>query len=345
MSKRKVVVTRCPIGSASEIALQKGWLKRAYDEAGADLVLLQNMEKKEHIKHYTQQAPLVFREGGNIPPIWAQSIGNKTKLIGMTSINQSHAILVRNDSHITDVKQLKGKKLSIPNFNVQRVDFWKAMVLRGYETVLNSYGIDKSEVNFINLHIEEKNKAKSVGNDGKFIFEFHKPRNTVLQHKEEIEALNKGEIDAFFAHGALVYEIEDKGLARVLIDISKTNLLKVNNVYPSVITVNEEFSENNRDLVVIYMKEILRAAKWAKNNKDEVVEICARGQYGTSIGEILVSREKNFNYKFEPCFSKENIDNLRSQKDFLLKKGFIKKDFSIDKWIDKSFLEEAKKDL
>lgn len=345
MSKREVVVTRCPIGSASEIALQKGWLKKAYNELGVDLILLQSLGKKEYIKHYTQQAPLTFREGGNIPPIWAQSVGNKTKLIGITSINQSHAILVRNDSEITDVQQLKGKKLSVPNFNVQRVDFWKAMVLRGYETVLNFYGIDKSEVNFINLYIEEKDKAKSVGNNDRFIFEFNKPQNTVLQHREEIEALNKGEIDAFFAHGALVYEIVNKGLAKILIDISKTNLPKVNNIYPSIITVNEKFAENNRDLVIIYMREILRAAKWAKNNKNEVAEICAKGQYGTSTEEILASREEGFNYKFEPGFSKENINDLKLQKDFLLRNRFIKRDFSIYEWIDESFLEEAKKAL
>lgn len=338
---RRVVLTRCPIGSASEIALQKGWLKEAFAELDAELVMLQSLETSEHIKHFTQESPLSFREGGNIPPIWAQSNGNRTKLLGLTMINQTHALLVRRDSDIQSPEALRSLRFSVPKFDVPRVDFWRAMVLRGYDTVLKYYGIDDSEVTFVDIPVANKKKpARELQKDAT-IFSFRKEEYTVPQHEEELIALAEGKIDVFLAHGALAHEIEDKGLARILVDISKTDMNKTNNIYPSIITVNEEFAEKNRDIVIRYLAETIRAANWAVSHKEEVTEISAKGQYGTTVDQVLRARDMDYHHYFMPAFPLEGIRTLKSQKDFLLDRGFITRDIDVDAWLAPEYLEEA----
>jgi ABC-type nitrate/sulfonate/bicarbonate transport system substrate-binding protein len=193
---RQVILTRCPIGNATEIALQNGWLHELYKNTDAEFELLQNLPQQEQIKHFTQQAPLAFREGGNIPPIWAKSLGYETIVLGLTLISQSHAILVAPDSDITNPKQLIGKRLSLPKHETERVDFWQAMVLTGYETVLSHYQIPFDKVNFVTIPVGAKIHTKSNA-DNLLNLNFEKPVDTVLQHQEELLELQAGNIDAF----------------------------------------------------------------------------------------------------------------------------------------------------
>jgi ABC-type nitrate/sulfonate/bicarbonate transport system substrate-binding protein len=109
----------------------------------------------------------------------------------------------------------------------------------------------------------------------------------------------------------LVIELVQKGLARILVDISKTELNNRNNIYPSIITVNREFALKNHDLVIGYLEQVLRAAEWAKTHRDEVVQITAKGQYGTTPEQVLQSRHPDFNLRFTPGFSEEAVSLLK----------------------------------
>ncbi|MFZ7102338.1 MAG: ABC transporter substrate-binding protein [Peptococcaceae bacterium] len=341
--QRQVVVTRCPIGGASEIALQKGWLEEAMNRAGAELVVLQTLPPEEHIHHYDQDYPLCFREGGNNPPIWGKSKGIETKLIGLVGINQSHAVLVRPDSEIRSAADLRGKKLSVPCFAVNRIDFWQAMVRRGYKTILEYYGIKEDEVKFVEFTVKEKKDFRKVSGTDNSRWVYNKPQGTVPAHQEELEMLAAGDVDAIFAHGAMVAEIAELGLAKVLLDISKTNLLKVNNIYPITITVKKEFAVENPDLVIVYLQQLLRAAEWAKNNKEELCAMIARGQYDTTKQQVIKTRDHDFHLHMAPGFDPELVELLKLEKDFLRDNGFIQKDFAVDSWMDTSFLTEALK--
>lgn len=291
--KIQVVVTRCPIGGASEIALQKGWLDEAMREVGAEVIVLQSLPENEHIHHFDHDFPLCFREGGNVPPIWGKLLGIETKVIGLCDVNQSHAILVRPDSEITKPSDLKGKKLSVPCFEVNRIDFWQSMVRRGFKTVLENCGIDESEVQFIKHFVVEKKDFRKVSDTDKSQWVYNKPKGTIPAHSQELELLAAGEVDAIFAHGSMVAEIEELGFARILVDISKTNLPKVNNIYPVIITVRKDFADKHPDIVVIYLKQILRAADWAKSHKAELLEMIARGQYSTTSKQVEKTRDKD----------------------------------------------------
>jgi ABC-type nitrate/sulfonate/bicarbonate transport system substrate-binding protein len=340
MNQRTVVITRCPIGSASEIVLRKGWLQEAYDNVGVKLEILQDMPLSEHRKHFTQEPPLVFREGGNVPPIWAQSIGNKNLVIGFVRILQSHGILVSPDSKISTVEQLRGKRLSVP-LSQGPLDPMRAMVLRGYQTILDGCGIDPKEVTFVDIPTTQR-EHKHVRDEEKPGMADIKAEE-LPQHSDEIKALQDGRVDAFFSHRGLLALVEEKGFGRVLIDIAKTPLNKTNNIYPQIITVRRDFAEENPDLVVIYLQQLLKAAEWAKEHRTEAVEIAARAQYGVTVEEVKKSREEDFFTRYKPDFHPDAVEQVRTQKEFLLQKGFIKNDFDYVEWLDSRFLEESLK--
>jgi ABC-type nitrate/sulfonate/bicarbonate transport system substrate-binding protein len=327
-AKRQVLFTRCPVGGGTEIILRKGWLQAAYDQVGAEIIMLQSLPKEEHVKHMTQEAPLSFRDGGNVPPIWSRSRGTPTKVIGVTAIKQSHAVLVATDSDVRKPSQLRGKRLSLPKSDTKVVDPMRAMVLRGYDTVLSAYGVGWDEVTFVDIPTGEQHEE-----NGEY----------PGYHKEEILALRDGRIDAFFSHRSLVGQVEEKGYARVLIDISKTDLSNINNIYPSIITVHADFARENRDLVVIYLKELLKAAEWAPENQEEALQIGAQAQPGATYDHLLSTRSKEAYQAYTPGFDAELLSLLRLQKSFLLKVGVIQQDFDLDEWLDDSFLREAER--
>jgi ABC-type nitrate/sulfonate/bicarbonate transport system substrate-binding protein len=329
---RTVVFTRCPVGSGTEVLLRKGWLDEAYHKAGARIILLQTLPHKEHVKHFTHELPLSFRDGGNVPPIWTHSRGTPTKVIGITAIKQSHAVLVSNDSPIRTPEELRGRRLGVPLSGQGGCDPMRAMVVRGYDTILKGYGIRKDEVTFVDIQAGgplQKEEESSVPG----------------YHEAEVNALNNGEIDAFFSHRSLVAQLEGRKLARVLIDISKSPLSNVNNIYPSVITVHEEFAKENRDLVVIYLKELLKVSRWIGDNQEEGLMLAAEGQRGATKELIASTRAKDAYKEYAPNFDPSLVDLLASQKEFLLENKFIIHDFDLDEWIDRSFLEEAASEM
>ena len=163
----------------------------------------------------------------------------------------------------------------------------------------------------------------------------------VPTHMADMQALKDGKIDAFFSHRSLVYQVVQRGYGRILIDIADSDLPKINNIYPSAITVDRGFAEKNRDLVVTYLKELLKASEWEKEHEEEAIELGTGGQFGSDYESIRSSRPEGWDEHFRPSLDPELVELIRRQKDFLLEEHFIEKDFDVNDWIDGSFLEEA----
>lgn len=346
---RKVIVTRCPVSGASELVYQTGTLAEAYQDQHAEIVLLQTLGPEYRALHTTQAAPLAFRDGGNVPPIWSHSRGTDTLLIGLSAVKQSHAIIVAPDSGIRTPADLRGKRLALPARNSDLVNAMRAMALRGYKTVLDAWGISRDEVTFMDIYPDE---AKEKGYHYMGIGEKNAPAGEVSDdphyvptHMADMQALKDGKIDAFFSHRSLVWQVLERGYGKVLIDIAFTDLPQINNIYPSAITVDRGFAEKNRDLVVTYLKELLKISEWEKDHPEEAIRLGTGGQFGSSSEHIRNSRPKGWDERFRPSLDEDLVEMIRQQKDFLLAEGFIENDFDVDSWIDASYLAEAEEAL
>jgi ABC-type nitrate/sulfonate/bicarbonate transport system substrate-binding protein len=337
--KTEVIITRCPVGNASEIVIQKGWLKEAYEKLGVELRLLNTLERSHWVKHFTQESPLSFREGGNIPPIWGQSNDFETKVIGLRALPQSHSVIVRPDSDLRILKDIKGRKIAIPRHKNAKVDFWWATVKRMWENILASVNLSRNDVTFVEIDVENDFLHKETETTQHYIF--NNSDDGAIFQKEEIDALEKNAVDAIYSYGGRVYALESLGIGRNIFDITRhPELDQTTNLHPNIVTVNARFAEENPELVKVYLAQLLRAGEWAKTHKQEVLGIFAEGTFVTP--ELLAkSRPVDFNQHLSPGFEEADIKSLESQKEFLLQNRFIDRDFDVRSWLEPRFLNEA----
>ncbi len=115
--------TRCAGGgrggvpTASGIAYKLGYLDEEFKGEGLALKTLQEDASEELRRHhYDHELSNLIREGGNLFSIPAKAQGAKTRLIGLTWIDEAQSILVRQGSDIRSPGDLKGRKLALPAF-------------------------------------------------------------------------------------------------------------------------------------------------------------------------------------------------------------------------------------
>lgn len=342
MSNKKVYLTRCPVGNATEIAVQKGWLFEGFKQAGVDFALLQDLPSQHWESHFSHEHPALFRDGGNIPPIWAKSNGFDLKVIGLNFNERRGGIIVKRGSSFQALKDLKGKRVALPVRASVSIDFWRATVLKGFISALEAEGLTRNDVEFVELPNTDPWLASSKDNaywDSVFLNNVKKFQNS------EVEALLQGKVDAIYSGGSRGERLVLDGVGRYIFDFEENkNVSRVNIEYPSTITVSGKLARENPEIVVQYLRILIKASLWAKKNYEEVVKIFAKGSWQDDEEAERKARTKDFNSHLAPKFSDKLISALKEEKDFLLENKFIQKDFSINEWIDESFLESAWKE-
>ncbi|TCL56470.1 ABC-type nitrate/sulfonate/bicarbonate transport system substrate-binding protein [Hydrogenispora ethanolica] len=318
---REILYSICPVGNASYIAASKGWLVEGLAAAGAAAVKLQTLPQDRWKVHFTYEDPALFREGGNIPPIWAKSRGAEPVLLGWTFLTWKQSILVRADSPLQSVEQLRHKRLGVTRSANALIDFWKATIERGFETALMARGLIPAEVDFIEILVEQGRG-----------------------HRETfaLEALKSGRVDAVYYGGTWVQSLLDSGRVRSVFEFSADPSLiwPISNENPIVLTVSRKLAEEAPEVVVAYLKQIVKAAEWARTNRAEVETIFAEQTSGTP-AQVAAARPADFHLHLAPQTSGQGLLALESQKRFLLDHGYIERDFALEKWLDSSFLNTA----
>lgn len=325
--------TICPVGNSSYIAANRIWKEDTFEKVGGRPVLLQRLPKEKWNVHFNYQDDALFREGGNIPPLWARSYGAEVILIGLAFLPHKSYIIVRSDSPIDHVEQLRNKKVGVPVTPHYIIDFYKATVEHAFETALSAKGLDKKEVEFVQLDVSEEFLSmtdKHKGNLG----------------KKDIEALDEGIVDGVFITGTLAPRILGNGNYKVIYELEKdpAQVLPINNIYPNVLTVSKKLAEENPDLVVEYVKQTLIAAEWAKTHREETLNLFTEQIHGT-FGEVANVLPADFNKHLAVNLAEEGLLALEGQLRFLYDHQYVNRIFDIAKWADDRFLKQAQEKL
>jgi len=122
-------------------------------------------------------------------------------------------------------------------------------------------------------------------------------------------------------------------------DLSKNSdwTLQVANT-PAVITCTEVMAKKHPELVVAYMKAMVKVGRWANRNKRAAGEILNRQTFYLDAEDTY---EGIKHVDMVPSLSAQNLECINIGKDFMVSHGYIKNDFDVNEWAAPEFLEQA----
>jgi ABC-type nitrate/sulfonate/bicarbonate transport system substrate-binding protein len=335
--------TRCPVPTAFSLAVRNGWLD---DEFAADGITIQSLatstDPKVRQAHFDQTQPNFFRHGGNIPPLVSRSRGTDVRLIGLSWTETSEVLLALPGSGIDAPADLRGKRLSLPKRVNASIDFWRASVLRAYETALELAGLTTDDVEFVELDIDRTFVDGSTAStartatlwDSRFMLGFQ---------REESRALLNGTVDVIFAQGGNAANVQGITGGQVVVDLGTlpTREQRTNNSTPLALTVTGDLLDERPDLVARVMARTLRSADWARNNPGDAARIVA-GEVGVAEDLLPVAFSDQLPLQLAVDLSDDNLAALRSQADLLDRHGFLAAPIDWDAFVDHGPLAAAR---
>lgn len=347
-NQRELVYTICPVLVASNVALELGWIGEELDRVGARATYLRSLNEPGIWRaHYDHTHPALIRDGGNSPAIHAHAEVRPTVLLGLTQAQPAGQIVVRADSDIYRVGDLKGRRFGLyRSTNGEKIDHRRATSHRGILVTLALHGLKPEDVEWVDVADADAHAEAPSTSPAGIWAQRHTSIEDLLPgvHTHEAAALLDGRIDALYDYsvGNAVL-LERTGLFKVIEDLDRYPdwTLRIANA-PRTLAVSREFAVENRDVVVAYLRALVRAGKWINANPDAAAPIFLRSTIYRDAGEIAKALRK---YDLVHALSPQLRAGLAIEKKFLLDHGYLKKDFSIDDWADPSFLEEAHQSL
>ncbi|RKN07380.1 ABC transporter substrate-binding protein [Streptomyces radicis] len=306
--------TRCPVPTATGIAADRRWLSDEFAPDGIAVRSLQDAatdaDAVPRSTHYTHAEAALFREGGNVPALWARSRGEPTRLIGLTWIEERQVILVAPGSGIRGAAALRGRRLAVPRHGLP-IDFWRAMALRGFEGALASAGAALDDAALV--------EVDAGGSDG--------------QWAAELAALGRGDVDAVYVKGAVAVEAATRVGAEVAVELDELpdRAHRVNNGTPRPITVHQRLLDEHPALVDRFLAVLVRAADWAADRPDDVARILG-AETGAGPEGVRGAYRADSHRSLHPDLSEDRLESLARQAESLYGHGFLPERVDVRAW-------------
>jgi len=335
---KSVWYTRCPAPTPLSIASQLGWVDAAFAAHGVGVASIRDSKDiAVRQSHFTHALDYSFRQGGNIPPIWARSGGRETRVVGITTTDEFQAVITLPVTGITTTKHLKGRKIGAPRQAGQIVDFQQATALKGIVSALTLEGLTAKDVELVYLDAREP-ALLEIGNAAFLGLKRRYP------YGEELLALARGEVDAIFVKGAEGLVLANQIGAVVVSEFGfhPDAKIRINNGTPRPLTVDAKFADERPDLVADLVAAVGRIGDWAEANPEETVRFIAR-EIGVAEDAIWAANGRDVHRHLRLTLEEDQIEAIAHFKDFLLEWGFIPADFDVPSWIDGRALEAAQR--
>jgi len=338
--------TICPVLTASNIAVELGWLDEEFKKAGARAIYLRSLPKAAGwIPHYNHSLHPLFRDGGSIPTIQVRADLQKTTLIGLTWAQSGGQIVVRADSNIYRVADLKGRKIGLfKSLKKEKIDFARATAERGIEVSLELSGLKRSDVQIVDL--------EDADDPTGFLQPASKPAELWSQLRgerqlsgasQEVVALRNGTIDAIYTNHGRGEDLAKNGEFKIIEDLSRYSdwTLQIANG-PYTNAVSTSLAEEHPEVVIAFLRASIRAGLWINENRDAAAELFTRVTFYSSAKQVAKAIQ---HVDFVPNLSPRNLAATTIQKNFLRSHGYQKNDFDVNDWANSTFLDEARRSL
>lgn len=335
----EVFHTLCPGPQASYFSVAHGWTQEELKKVGARLTYLRSIPDTQELwPHVGHRSESLIREGGNWPPIWARADISDTLLVATLAPSPSGGqLIVRVDSGIYRVADLKGRKIGVPKgTNIRKLDFQRVPLHRGVVDALRINGVPLSDVTIVDLEHDdsavEKPSATPAERAGRFT------ANKALE-AHDVVALADGKVDAIFTSKDKTRALEATGKYKVIEDLGRHPDWTLTGASTPVISVSAKLARENPEWIVAYLRAAIRGGRWIKANPRAAAELFAK-QSGPHL-DIDVLTKELASQDFTPKLDPKALGGLEVQKRFLKEFGYIRNDFNISDWVAPQFLEEA----
>jgi ABC-type nitrate/sulfonate/bicarbonate transport system substrate-binding protein len=345
---KEVYYTNCPLVSASNVDQELGWTREEYKKIGVHYSFLRSRRENNWYPHYIHNMDNLIRFGGLTPPIHVHADIRRTRLLGATHVYEGGCMMVRSRDDIYRMADLKGKKIGLSkSLNTIKMDWWRFQEEQGIELMLRLNGMTRNDVKIVEFPYPD-----DWYDDPKMLDPMENPSETWLKrdHKHDLAfrpletALLKGVVDAIFTQSKVTQHLMGAtGKLKAIEDLSRYPdwTLQVTNV-PAVITCTDVMAEQHPELVVTFLKGMIKVGRWANEHKHAAAAILDKQTFYLDVEDTY---EGIKHIDMVPNLSPQNLVSVEIGKDFMLSHGYIKNDFDVYKWAAPKFLEQAAKEL
>lgn len=347
---KEVYYTNCPLISAANVDQELGWTKEEFKKIGINYLFLRSRKENDWYPHYVHNLDNLFRFGGLFPPVHVQADIRRTRLLGLTHApREGGVMMVRSRDDIYTMAELKGKKIGLSRSqNTIKTDWWGIQEEQGIELMLRLNGMTRKDVQIVEFPYPDDwyDKPEMMGPLMENPSELWLRRD----HKHDLAfrpletALEKGVIDAMYSQSVPLQQlIEATGKFKSIEDLSRHPdwTLQVANI-PAAITCTDVMAEKHPELVIAFMKGMIKVGRWANEHKHAAAAILDKQTFYLDV-EHTYRGIKDMD--LVPNLSPQNLVSVEIGKDFMLSHKYIKNDFDVKKWAAPEFLEQAAREL
>ncbi|MGV3479956.1 MAG: ABC transporter substrate-binding protein [Sphingobium sp.] len=336
---KEIWYTRCPVPTPLGIAVNRGLIDSAFAPLGVQVNSIQDTNdasaRASHIDHHL---PHSFRQGGSVPAIWARAAGVETRVIGLSWIDESQAIIALPQSGIRTVADLRGRRIALPLRKDQRIDIFRATALRALLAGLSLGGVGEDEVEWIDIDASD---PISPDDQSPLGITARRGWNGRPLYTAEFQALVRGEVDAIHVKGSLGQEFAFLGGAHVVIDTGfhPDPKVRINNGTPRPLTVDAATLDQYPEIAERLLAQVIAAGDWATYNPQETLAYISR-ETGSSEQFVRAAYGGDtLHQRLGTDLSDASIDALTDFTTFLFERGFLPNHFDVGEWIDRRPLE------
>ena len=346
---KEVYYTNCPLISASNVDQELGWTAEEFAKIGIEFSYFRSRPETDWYPHYIHNQENLIRFGGLFPPIHVNADYRRTRMLGLTHVPyEGGCMLVRAKDDIFRMSDLKGKKVGITkSLNTLKNDWWRIQEHQGILAMLRMNGMTEKDVELVDFPY-----ADDWYDDPDMLMPMVNPSWWQLKrdHKHDLAfrpletSLLEGKVDAIYTQSKVFQHIQEAtGELAVIEDLSKYPdwRLQVANI-PAIITCTDVMAKEHPELVVAFMKGMIRVGRWANEHKHAAAAILNKQTYYLDVEDTYRGIQ---HVDMVPNLSAQNMAMVNIGKDFMLKHGYIKNDFDINEWAAPEFFDQAATEL
>ena len=344
----EVYFTNCPMVSANNIDQELGWCKTDFKKIGVDYSFFRSRRENDFYPHYIHNLDNLIRFGGLFPPIQVHADIRRTRLLGATMVYEGGCMVVRVDDPISRMRDLKGKRIGLSkSLNTVKNDWWRVNEHIGIESMLRVNDMTMDDVEIVEFPYPD-----DWYGDPRMLDPMNNPSELWLKrdHKHDLAfrpletALEQGVVDAIYTQSKPFQHLQEAtGKFKAIEDLSRYPdwTLQVANI-PAVIACTTEMAEQHPELVVTFMKGMIKVGRWSNEHKHAAAAILNKQTFYLDVDDTYQGIK---HIDMVPNLSPQNLASIEIGKDFMLSHGHIKRDFDVHEWAAPEFLEEAAKQL